>query len=97
MPLKISHSVRVKLGLKNPPVSREEIEQCFANRSGRYLEDTREEHKSNPPTQWFIAETYYGRKLKVVFIQRGEDTVIRTAYDPNREELRIYTKYSQQG
>jgi hypothetical protein len=90
----ISHSVRVKLGNKTPPVTREEIEQCFANRSGRYLEDTREDHKSNPPTQWFIAETYYGRKLKIAFIQRDKSTVIRTAYDPSKEELRIYTKFS---
>jgi len=92
--LKISHSVRARLGNKNPPVSTEEIEQCFANRSGTYLEDSREQHKSDPPTQWFIAETSYGRKLKVAFIQKAADTIIRTAYDPNKEELRIYSKFS---
>jgi len=94
MPLKISHSVRVKLGKKNPPVTTDEIEQCFANRSGTYLEDAREQHKSDPPTQWFIAKTYYGRKLKVAFIQKDADTIIRTAYEPNKEELRIYSKFS---
>jgi len=94
LPLKISHNVRLKLGNKKPPVTRQEIEQCFANRTGTYLEDTREQHKSDPPTQWFIAETYYGRKLKIAFIQKGAETIIRTAYDPNNEELRIYSKYS---
>jgi hypothetical protein len=92
--LKISHSVRAKLGNKNPPVTREEIEACFANRSGTYLEDTREQHKTDPPTKWFIAETFYGRKLKIAFIQKGANTIIRTAYDPNKDELRIFNKYS---
>ena len=94
MSLKISHSVRAKLGNKNPPVTREEIEECFANRSGTYLEDTREQHKTDPPTKWFIAETCYGRKLKIAFIQKDANTIIRTAYDPNKDELRIFNKYS---
>jgi len=55
--------------------------------------DTREEHASDPPTLWFITETYWGRKLKVVFIQKGEDIHVRTAYEPNEAELRIYRKY----
>jgi hypothetical protein len=92
--LKISHSVRAKLGNKNPPVTREEIEECFANRSGIYLEDTREQHKTDPPTKWFIAETFYGRKLKIAFIQKDANTIIRTAYVPNKDELRIFNKYS---
>lgn len=96
MSLKISHSVSAKLGDKNPPVTREEIEECFANRSGTYLEDTREQHKTDPPTKWFIAETYYGRKLKIAFIQKGGNTIIRTAYEPNKEEIRIFNKYSTQ-
>jgi hypothetical protein len=93
MALVISPKVRAKLAAKQPPVTQAEIEQCFANRSGSYLLDVREEHASDPPTRWFIAETYYGRKLKVAFIQRGEDVIIRTAYDPNSEEMRIYSKY----
>lgn len=93
MALVISQSVLAKLAAKQPPVTRAEIEQCFANRLGGYLLDEREEHASDPPTRWFIAETYYGRKLKVVFIPRGEDIVIRTAYDPNMDERRIYAKY----
>ena len=94
MALKISSKVQAKLASKKPPVTQAEIEQCFANRTGTYLLDSREEHASDPPTQWFIAETYYGRKLKVVFIPRDDDIVIRTAYDPNADEIRIYRKFA---
>lgn len=95
MALVISAKIQEKLSNKQPPVTREQIEECFATRTGkRYLTDEREEHASDPPTKWFISETYYGRKLKVVFIQKGEDVVIRTAYDPNKEEIRIYNKHA---
>lgn len=93
--LLLSSKIRAKLAGKNPPVSEVEIEQCFANRDGALLEDTREDHKSDPPTQWFIAQTDYGRLLKVVFVfypDRG--VAIRTAYEPNEDEKRIYQKYA---
>lgn len=93
MALVISTKVQEKLANKQPPVTREQIEECFATRTGKYLIDEREEHQSDPPTRWFISETYYGRKLKVAFIPRGKDIVIRTAYDPDEEEKRIYNKY----
>lgn len=92
MALLISSKIRAKLSDKTPPVSIDEIEQCFANSSGCYLEDTREDHKSDPPTQWFIAQTDWGRELKVVFIQRSDDIAIRTAYDANDVEKRIYSR-----
>jgi hypothetical protein len=94
MALIISTKIRSKLATKEPPVTKEEIEQCFVNRTGGYLVDEREEHASDPPTRWFIAETHYGRKLKVVFIPKDEDVIIRTAYEPNPEEIRIYLKYA---
>lgn len=94
MRLEISPSVRAKLAAKDPPVTEAEIEQCFANRTGTYLVDTREQHRSNPPTRWFVAETDYGRKLKVVFIPRESGFHIRTAYKANDDEIRIYEKYS---
>ena len=81
-------------GEKVPPVTPDKIEQCFSNRTGTYLVDTREEHASDPPTHWFIAETNLRRKLKVVFIPRLPDIVIRTAYDPNPIEMTIYDRYA---
>ncbi|WP_295434863.1 hypothetical protein [uncultured Thiodictyon sp.] len=93
MALVLSSSVREKLAGKTPPVSEEEILQCFANRSGRYLLDEREQHRTDPPTRWFLAETDYGRLLKVVFIPKDGDVIIRTAYDPNPVERSIYQRY----
>jgi hypothetical protein len=95
MALRISRAVRNKLANKNPPVSQEEIEQCFVTRERGFLEDTRDRHRTLPPTQWFISDTYMGRLLKVVFIALNDGSIaIRTAYDPNKEEKRIYNKYS---
>jgi len=76
-------------------VTKDEIIQCFANRTtDRFLEDKRENHKTIPPTLWFVAETNHGRKLKVVFVQRPDGCIdIKTAYIANPVELRIYAKY----
>lgn len=92
MALILSQKIREKLASKHG-VTQEEVAQCFANRSGKLLEDTREEHASDPPTRWFISETDYGKKLKIVFIQRDGNIYIRTAFPPNEEELRIYSKF----
>ncbi|CDG95579.1 hypothetical protein [Xenorhabdus bovienii] len=94
MKLLISSNIRLKLADKNPPVNEEDILQCFSNRVGYFLEDTREDNRTDPPTKWFISETDYGVKLKIVFIYYPEKGVaIRTAYAPNEDELRIYKKY----
>ncbi len=91
--MKISSRVRSKLLAKRPCVTEEEIEECFASREGVFLEDVRAENATTPPTQWFVAETDMGRMLKVAFIYDG-DIVIKTAYDANPEEIRIYAKYA---
>lgn len=93
MALKISHSVRLKLANKKPPVTKEEILQCFANNIGNILYDTRAEHITDPLTRWFIAETDQARKLKIMYIPQNPDITIKSAYDPNIEELRIYAKH----
>lgn len=95
MGLCISPAVRQKLRDRHN-VKECEIFECFANREKGFLIDTREEHESNPPTLWFVAETDYGRILKVVFIHFPEDNefVIRTTYQANPEEIRIYNKYA---
>ncbi|UYP74538.1 hypothetical protein [Pantoea dispersa] len=98
MNLIISPAIRQKLSKKQPPVNEEDIMQCFSNRSGAFLEDDREEHRTDPPTKWFISETDYGVKLKVIFIFRpGKGVFIRSAYSPNSEEIRIYEKYGKEG
>lgn len=74
-------------------VSRNEVEQCFMNLQGRLLVDNRVLTRTNPPTLWFIACTNKGRALKVVYIQKGATIELKTAYDPNEEEARIYKRH----
>ena len=56
--------------------------------------DLREDHLSDPPTLWFVAENDRGAKIKVVFIQKGIDIYIRTAYVANPVELEIYARHA---
>lgn len=94
MSLVVSQKILEKLASKHG-VNKDEVEQCFANRTGKYLKDVRENHLTDPPTLWFIAETYYGRKLKVVFVAKDGDIYLRTAYTPDSNELRIYKKHGE--
>lgn len=93
MSIIISNKIKQKLLAKTPPVTEDEVEECFANVAGPRLIDKREAHRSDPATRWFIAETNMGRKLKVAYIQRDGEIFLRTAYDPNQDELSIYSKY----
>ena len=88
----ISQAILAKLASKHA-VSRKEVEECFENRDGRLLSDSREDHRTDPPTLWFIAETNHRRFLKVVFVQRGRSIFLKSAFEPFPEELRIYRKY----
>lgn len=91
MPLIISPKVREKLANKTPPVTEAEVHECFWNRTGKTLIDDREEHRTKPPTRWFISETAAGRRLKVVFIRSPSgDHILKTAYDPDEAEELIY-------
>ncbi len=91
--IKINQRVLEKLKTKHK-VLPDEISECFINRSRGLLEDTRLNHKTEPPTFWFIAETDFGRLLKIVFIEIEGAYEIKTAYEPNKLEVRIYEKYA---
>ncbi len=93
MNLIIAPAILEKLAKKEPPVTRREVEQCFENRDGGLLIDTRERHKTDPPTQWFVAQTNCNRYLKIVFIQENGSVYLKSAFDPNQDEMRIYLKY----
>jgi len=97
MGISISTSVRQKLATKHS-VTENEVIECFSSRkaNAKFLKDNREEHKTNPPSLWFIGTTDTGRVLKVVFIYCSDSNefVIKTAYEANGEEVRIYSKYS---
>lgn len=87
--LVVSQSIQLKL-LDKHQVTVREVEQCFENKLGGFLEDDREDHKSDPPTLWFIASTNRGRKLKVVFIPRDGKLFLRTAYEPEPAAIAVY-------
>jgi hypothetical protein len=100
MTIHLSTRIRKKLEERHG-VTEEEIRQCFRNLEGEFLADDREEHRTNPPTYWFIAETNTQRKLKIVFIASAVQSAdgarktridIKTAYPPNAVEIDIYER-----
>lgn len=93
-PLRISTTVRAKLQSKHD-VSEREIEQCFDNKCGLYLIDDREDNKTDPETLWFLAETNKGRVLKVCFMFIDGNVHIKTAYEPNEDEVKVYETYGK--
>lgn len=90
----ISQFVLDKLKDKHA-VDRREIEQCFDNRDGGFLVDDREDHRTDPQTLWFIAPTNCDRLLKVVFIGVDGKIHIKTAYEANETEIRIYERHGK--
>ena len=85
----ISPKICAKLLAKHQ-VTQQEVEQCFANRVGRCILDPREEHAGSNPTLWFIAETDYGRKLKIVFVNEHGNNYLRTAFEPSEAAIQNY-------
>lgn len=92
----LSYNIRMKLAGKTPPVSENDIAECFANRCRTLLKDTREKHETDPPTMWFISENDYGRRLKICFIDDGTQFAIKSAFVPNEIEEQIYARYSKE-
>lgn len=94
----VSEAMLEKLATKHR-VTRDEVRQCFENREGGFLEDDREDHQTDPPTQWFVAETNQCRKLKIAFVQgqteKGPHIEIKTAYDANADEIAIYDRHGK--
>lgn len=85
----ISHKILEKLRDKHG-VSERDVHQCFENRTGGLLYELRKEHKTDPPTRWFIAPTHKCRLLKICYIERDGDQYLRTAFPPDSTELHIY-------
>ena len=93
--LVIAPAIREKLTTDHG-VKEGEVHECFMNRVGPYLDDEEEEHQTDPPTEWFLAETDKGRLLKVIFVCRDGNIYLKSAYDANPKTIRIYTDRSNQ-
>lgn len=77
-------------------VTQKEVIECFANGEAIYLMDTAEDHRTDPPTQWFMAPTNHGRMLKVCFIRKDDDVVIKTAFEPSsNKHLELYRELAK--
>ena len=87
--LRISQTVLQKLLTKHG-VTRREVEQCFENKCGLFLFDDREDHRTDPPTLWFVAPTHKGRQLKVIFIYREGQVHLRSAYEADQSTCMLY-------
>jgi hypothetical protein len=90
----ISPEVEEKLKTKHNVTTRE-VEQCFENLEGEYLEDDRPEHRTDPPTEWFIAPTNHGRLLKVVFVFEHGNTYLKTAHNANTAQIARYARFAK--
>lgn len=90
----ISSGVLEKIRAKHR-VDAREIDQCFENHIGLFLKDDREDHRTDPPTLWFIAPTNKDRMLKVVFIFIDGNIHVKSAFEPNEEELSIYESFGR--
>ena len=91
----ISPLIKDKLEQKHR-VKPGEVHECFFNQSGPYVEDTEEDHKTDPPSYWFIAPTNRDRLLKVIFVLRDGNLYLKSAFDANPKSQRIYTEISNQ-
>lgn len=87
--IKFDETIERKLKVKHN-VLPSEVRECFANVQRGFLEDTREDHKTNPPTRWFIEETDRGRALFIAFMMIEGKIVIKTAFDADDNRKHVY-------
>lgn len=79
----ISPKIREKIaGDDHGNVSEREVRECFMAWDGRFVDDPREEHKTQSgfPTRWFVGESHIGRMLKLVYVEDDENVYLKSAY-----------------
>ena len=94
MAITITSRIKTKL-LKKHNVTEKEVTECFYNRDRSALKDVREDHQTDPPTLWIIAETNHCRELKLLFIVSDGDVVVKSAYEPNQTEIEVYERHAR--
>ena len=90
----VSAGVLEKLRDKHGVTVRE-VEQCFDNKCGLYLEDDREDNRTDPATLAFVAPTNQDRLLKVVFIFLDGNAHIKSAFEPNEDDIAFYDRHGK--
>lgn len=98
--MRISPEIEEKLRDKHG-VSPSEVYECFLNRYGPFFLEERPEHKTNPPSWWFVSETDIGKVLKVVFVHYSDHFAIKSAFEPedgqDDEYERLRREHFQKG
>jgi hypothetical protein len=92
--LVISPKIEEKLRTKHK-IEPTEVVECFYNRTKGTLIDTREAHKTKPPSEWFIAKTDKERLLKVIFVLDNGEIFIKSCFDADKTSIRIYEKLAK--
>lgn len=95
MAIILSQRIKEKLADANHRITERDISECFANRERRFVTDTREEHRTDPETLWFVAQNDYGVKIKVMFVRRDNDIYVKSAYRATEEVTAMYMRKSQ--
>ena len=86
----IPQDIRDKLLQDDHNVKEDEVRECFLNHDGFYLEDDNENHVTDQVSEWFVGETDRGRLLKTIFVFRGGNLYLKSAYPANDKTQRIY-------
>ena len=90
----ISPAILEKLQTKHD-VSRRDIEQCFDNRIGDYLEDADEDHQTDPPSLWFVAPTNCDQLLKIIFVFQDGNIYVKSAFPANAKAIKLYETHGK--
>lgn len=94
----ISAKIREKIaGEDHGSVNEREVRECFMVWDGRYIEDPREEHKtqSGLPTRWFVEESHIGRMLKIVYVADDENVYLKSAYLATGEIQHLFKTHAK--
>lgn len=76
-------------------VTEREVRECFMVWDHSFCFDQKEEHLTDPPTKWFVAESHVGRLLKIMYVDDGENVYLKSAYPATSDVKRIFDKYAQ--
>jgi hypothetical protein len=87
----VSYRVMQKLAERHN-VTRDEVCECFLNRTGPSYFDNRENHKTDPPTMWFCAPTDRGRILKIAYVEYDDVLSLKTAFEPTDGSDALYER-----
>ena len=94
--LVISPKIKDKIAREDHgSITEREVRECFMAWDHRFCFDQKEEHRTDPPTRWFVGESHIGRLLKIMYIDDGENVYLKSAYLANGDVKRIFDKYSQ--